>query len=172
MAISPPSDIVLDVARAVDHSGIATARLQLQRRAAAAGAATPFPDVRQAGEADMRSHAKVGNTDPQAASAFQKFEAVVLQTFLQSMLPADGEAVFGKGLAGDMWKAQLAEHLAGVMARNGGIGIANRLLKDHYMQGEKAVPLAGASDGPARAEADRQHMLSVALVQEIQRKRL
>lgn len=181
LAISPPSDIVLDVARAAAPADIAAARLELQRRATASGAATAtFVEKAAAGRPDMRADSasaasmKADGTKAGGAKAgeqaFRKFEAMVLQTFVQSMLPNDSEAVFGKGLAGEMWKSQLAEQLAGVIARRGGIGIANRLLKDHYVAGEKAVPLAGAEDGPARAEADRQHMLSVALVQEMQRR--
>ena len=53
---------------------------------------------------------------------------MVLQTFIQNMLPKDGEAVYGKGMAGDMWKSLMAEKMAQVMAERGGIGIADRML--------------------------------------------
>ena len=56
----------------------------------------------------------------------------MLQTFIQNMLPKDGAAVYGKGMAGDMWKSLLAEKVAEVMADRGGIGIADRVLGDRY----------------------------------------
>jgi Rod binding domain-containing protein len=120
-------------------------------------------DMRFAGHADT---AKTGK----APEAYRKFEAVVLQNFMQSMMPKDSEAVYGKGLAGDMWKSELAKQLGNVLSERGGIGIANRLLKDHYMVGDKKVALTGASEGTRKDDADMKRMLSTALVQEIQRK--
>ena len=69
-----------------------------------------------------------------------------------------------------MWKSELAKQLGTVLSERGGIGIANRLLKYHYMVGDKKVALAGASEGTRKDEADMRRMLSTALVQEIQRK--
>jgi Rod binding domain-containing protein len=59
---------------------------------------------------------------------FVKFEAMVLQSFLQNMLPEEGDSVFGSGLSGEMWRGMLAQQLGEVMARRGGIGIAERVL--------------------------------------------
>jgi Rod binding domain-containing protein len=170
LAISPPSDIVLDVARAVDPAGLETARLALEKRAMASGPAAAFP-MPAAGAPTGASAAPRQSDKPAAeGKAFQRFEAVVLQNFLQNMMPKDSEAVFGSGLAGDMWKSELAQQLADVMASRGGIGIANRLLKERYAEGDKTRPLTGMSEGAHRAEADRQQMMSVALVHDIQRK--
>ena len=173
LAISPPSDIVLDVTRAVDPAELAAARTQLAERARSGIGKTRFPEITPAeisskNMADMRF---TGHTDSgKAPEAYRKFEAVVLQNFMQSMMPKDSEAVYGKGLAGDMWKSELAKQLGTVLSERGGIGIANRLLKDHYMVGDKKVALAGASEGTRKDEADMRRMLSTALVQEIQRK--
>ncbi len=176
LAISPPSDIVLDVARAVDPAELAAARTQLVERARAGIGKAGFPEISRTevfskDMANMRfaGHADTGKTD-KAPEAYRKFEAVVLQNFMQSMMPKDSEAVYGKGLAGDMWKSELAKQLGNVLSERGGIGIANRLLKDHYMVGDKKVALTGASEGTRKDEADMKRMLSTALVQEIQRK--
>ncbi len=172
MAISPPSDIVLDVARAVDPAGMAAAKLQLEKRSqSVASVAATFPEVGQKNMAGARfaSDNIAGKTDA-ASKTYKKFEAVVLQTFMKSMMPKDTEAVFGKGLAGDMWKSELAQQLGTVLADRGGIGIANRLLKAHHKSGDHDVPLTGASDGARKADADLKKTLSVALVQEMQRK--
>jgi Rod binding domain-containing protein len=176
LAISPPSDIILDVARAVDPAELAAARTQLASRAQSGVGTVGFPEIGSTeaplkNMADMRfdGHAEVNKTG-KAPDAYRKFEAVVLQNFMQSMMPKDSEAVYGKGLAGDMWKSELAKQLGTVLSERGGIGIANRLLKGHYMVGDKKVALTGASEGTRKDEADARRMLSTALVQEIQRK--
>ena len=57
--------------------------------------------------------------------AFTQFEAFLLQHTLESVLPKDTTTVYGKGLAGQMWRSMLAEKLAGEIARSGGLGIAH-----------------------------------------------
>jgi Rod binding domain-containing protein len=176
LAISPPSDIVLDVARAVDPAELAAARTQLAERARTGIGKVGFPEINptETSSKNMADMGFAGHADTakagKAPEAYRKFEAVVLQNFMQSMMPKDSEAVYGKGLAGDMWKSELAKQLGNVLSERGGIGIANRLLKDHYMVGDKKVALTGASEGTRKDEADMKRMLSTALVQEIQRK--
>jgi hypothetical protein len=63
----------------------------------------------------------------------------------------------------------LAQQLGDTVAERGGIGIANRLLADHYREGDQRIPLTGAS-GEAHAARDAQQRLSKALVDELQRK--
>ena len=163
MAISPPSDIVLDVARAVEPTGVAAARAELVRRAGK-GIAHAF-SLAETGSATARASEKAS-----ASAPFKKFEAMVLQTFIQEMLPKGTQDVYGKGIAGDMWKSQLAEKLATVMSERGGIGISDRILGDHYQDGDQTVPVGPVSGGPEKADADRQSMLSTALVQQMQLK--
>ncbi|QPC85413.1 flagellar biosynthesis protein FlgJ [Mesorhizobium sp. NBSH29] len=164
MAISPPSDIVLDVARAAAPASIEEARAALLRRGGA-----PYSSASASFDAgNMRGTS--GNANAAVPKTFVKFEAMVLQTFVQEMLPKQTEAVYGKGMAGDMWQSLLAQQLGDVIAERGGIGIAKSLLKDHYRNGEMTVALSDISSGPQKAESDRQNMLSTALVQEMQRK--
>lgn len=164
MAISPPSDIVLDVARAAGPADIAEARAALAKRAG--GASAPFT----VSETPMLSRTAADKAQSGDATKFKRFEAMVLQTFIQNMLPKDTEGVYGKGLAGDMWKSQLAEHIADVMAERGGIGIARSLLADHYLEGKRKVPIGPVSTGPEKTEIDRQTALSTSLVQEMERR--
>jgi Rod binding domain-containing protein len=165
LAISPPSDIVLDVARAAGPSDIAAAREALTKKAG--GASAPFT----VGEPTLtRATAGAGGPDVSTANKYRRFEAMVLQTFIQNMLPKDAEGVYGKGLAGDMWKSQLSERLADVMAERGGIGIARKMLADHYMEGKRAVPVGPVSGGPERAGIDQQTSLSASLVQQVERR--
>ena len=172
MAISPPSDIVLDVARAVEPADIEAARTALAKRA---GGAVGTFSVDTASSVDAgsilsRATADKAATGADPAKKFKHFEAMVLQTFIQNMLPKDTEGVYGKGLAGDMWKSQLAERVADVMADRGGIGIAKSLLADHYLDGKRKVPIGPVSGGPEKTEIDQQASLSTSLVHELQRK--
>jgi Rod binding domain-containing protein len=91
-------------------------------RAAGALAAVDLKPVASGSSVSMPS-AKAGK----AAEAFRQFEAFVLQSFIETMLPKNAEAVFGKGTAGAIWKSMLAEKLADQISRNGGVGIAQRI---------------------------------------------
>lgn len=158
MAISPPSDIVLDVMRAADPAAVAAARQQLAHRSNA-----PAPAFSQAVPAAPRLASDDSQNPAPRVESFRKFEAMVLQTFIQTMLPKDAENVYGKGMAGDMWKGLMSEKLAGAMSARGGIGIADRLLAGHYVEAERAVPV-----GPLSRAWSEDSMLSTALVEKMQ----
>jgi Rod binding domain-containing protein len=61
------------------------------------------------------------------ADAAQKFEAFVLQSFIQEMMPETQESVFGGGISGDFWKSMMSEKIAEQVAARGGIGIADKV---------------------------------------------
>lgn len=140
MAISPVSDIVLEVARAADPASYRAAAARLARGAgtsappktfeeAMGGARSPAPALHMPfnpalAVVHMRNNDSLG-TRP--AGPYEKFEAFVLQTFIQSMLPENSEALFGSGTAGEIWRSMLAEGLGTQLARTGGIGIARML---------------------------------------------
>jgi flagellar protein FlgJ len=140
VAISLPTDIVLDVARAASPEAVETAKAALTRRGAGV-------------KADK--------------DAGVKFEAMVLGSFIENMLPKQADAVYGEGLSGDMWQSLMAQQLGDVLAARGGIGIAERLLKDRYVEGETTGTVGPMS---INSENDRQDLLSTAMVQEIQRR--
>lgn len=164
MAVSPPSDIVLDVAKAVDSAELAEARTRLANASATRRADGAF-SLAEAGAASATGGTASAGRDK---ASFVKFEAMVLRNFVEAMLPKSAEAVYGKGLAGDMWKSMMAEQVANVVAERGGVGIADRVLGDYYVDGDRKIPLEGVARGDAKAEADAQSMLSTALVQEMQ----
>lgn len=138
LPIAPPSQIGLDVPRppALLETAARTALTGLPDRAA-----TEF-SVGDKGDAKAAP-------DPSRSAtpeSFKRFEAMVLQTFIQNMLPKDGAAVYGKGMAGDMWKAMLAEKVATVVAERGGIGIADRVLGERYTAEAKPSAEAPKAD--------------------------
>lgn len=158
MAISPPSDIVLDVARAADPADIRKAHAELLSRAGASDASFEVAGLRNA-----RASRPV-----EGADSFKRFEAMVLQTFIQNMLPKNAEGIFGKGLAGDMWKARMSEHMADVVAERGGIGIAQSLASAHYLATGQTDATGTASANPRKAELDAQLSMSSSLVHQLQ----
>jgi len=151
LAINPPSDIVLDVARAADPLRLHEAALKLSGAVdgdgagfgnlmdgleaagnrptllSAPGLAGLRTDFGPKGQQVDRDEAISGP----AMKPYREFEAFVLQSFIQSMLPTDADGVFGRGTAGEMWKAMLAEQLGKQLARGGGIGIAAKVFKAH-----------------------------------------
>lgn len=150
MSVQPPSDIVLDVARAADP-----ARYQAAATKLAQGSPATFTDAlgeavaARAGIPAMvqpsadtvltrfRTAATQAAPNPKGTPA-QQFEAFILQSFVESMLPQGAAAVFGKGNAGSIWRSMLAEQLGGQLAKAGGIGIARMIDKAHPGTGEPA----------------------------------
>ncbi len=153
MAINPPSDIVLDVSRAADPLRLQAAALKLTGAVDDDGengfsslvdGLDPSSGARPTvistpGFIGLQTDfgAKGSQMDKSAALSgpamkpYRDFEAFVLQSFIQSMLPTDADGVFGKGTAGEMWKGILAEQLGKQVAKAGGIGIAAQVLKAH-----------------------------------------
>lgn len=66
-----------------------------------------------------------------SGDAAQKFEAFVLQSFIQEMMPETQESVFGDGISGDFWKSMMSEKIAEQVAERGNIGIADMVRTGH-----------------------------------------
>lgn len=82
-------------------------------------------------------------TDGQIAKVRQQaeeFEGVFLNTLtkqLFSSLKTD-ESVMGGGFGEETWRSMQSEQLAGTMAQNGGLGIAEQLMPDLLAMQEAA----------------------------------
>lgn len=170
MAISPPSDLVMDVVRAADPAEVQEAQARLKANRAAFKATSLAENGNGFAAAVNVLNSSEGSSglgdinnrveQKKIPETYRKFEAMVLQNFVKSMLPTDSENVFGKGTAGDIWKSMMAEQIGDVLSKNGGIGIADQ------MAGENATDRVQASlDGNSRN-------LAASLVQEYERKTL
>lgn len=137
MAISPPSDIVLDVARAADPTQYKAAVDRLARMGGAANV-EEFAGLMAGGgssgpqmpfdPASALTRLQESNAQARASlNPYQRFEAFLLQTFVEAMLPENTDNVIGKGTAGRIWKSMLAEQIGMQMSRSGGIGLADKL---------------------------------------------
>lgn len=136
MSISPPSDIVLDVARAADPGRVQEAAAKLSAPGTdpaafgdayrMAGASVHMPlDARGALTALQTDNAISGAG--KAGDPYKQFEAFVLRQFVETMMPSKASAVFGKGNAGGIWKSMLADQVGTQVAKAGGVGIARML---------------------------------------------
>ncbi|MGL9621824.1 rod-binding protein [Bradyrhizobium sp. U531] len=153
MIVTATPDLVLDVLEAGDPvtQRAATAKLDALKSSDANFAATMDAEVGKAAAAaaersatstaDMPSNAVQSDAvngapvrvikAPASGEVYRKFEAFILQTFVETMLPKESEEVFGKGTAGGVWKSMLAEQLGNQLAKGKGIGIAERLAAAH-----------------------------------------
>ena len=142
MAINPPSDILSEVARAADPSRYQAATRNLAQGSAPVGETTFEDAVRSISArpvgvgSDIYQIRNALRNDAESAAAAkskktaQEFEAFILQTFVESMLPKEAENTYGKGSAGSIWKSMLAEQVGAQVAKAGGIGIAKYILGD------------------------------------------
>lgn len=135
MSITPPTDIVLDVARAADPTRYSAAAARLSRPAApgddfAALLKTTDAVAANADHATTEpATAGKGDAGGRAGKAYQSFEAMTLATMIESAMPDDASSYFGAGTAGSVWKSMLADQIAQQMAAAGGVGIATQLAK-------------------------------------------
>lgn len=144
MIVTATPDLVLDVLEAADPvtQRAATAKLDALKSSDADFAATMDAEIGKARAASTdQSTAKAAEPQstavngapvqvikaPASGEVYRKFEAFVLQTFVETMLPKESEEVFGKGTAGGIWKSMLAEQLGAQLAKGKGIGIAKQL---------------------------------------------
>ncbi len=136
MSITPPSDIVMDVARAADPARYQEAAAKLSQPGdPAAFASAAAEAARDAGYSlhmpiDARgalTSLKNDTTLKGGADPYRKFEGQVLAQFIETMLPDKSEAVYGKGNTGNLWKSMLADQIGQQIAKSGGIGIARML---------------------------------------------
>lgn len=157
MSISPPSDIVFDVARAADPQAYRAAAEKLAQASGAESASTDFASAVAAAAPPAAAAISAPPAEPttlqsaqvsakKKANAYSQFEAFFLQTFVESMLPKDGQAIFGSGVAGNIWKSMLSEHLANELAQSAAFGIAKKLAEN------RAVKDKAADDALKRAQ--------------------
>lgn len=162
MAYDFGSDVVLDAIRA---AGAGPNLPQLQHTNKSAGV-VPRKEMN---EAKFKLPPATSLPEHEAkAETYRRFEAAVLTTFIQSMLPKEDSEVFGKGLAGDMWRSQMAEKIADQMADRGGVGIAASLMKDYLVDGEQVIPISGVRDPVSERTFSQAGDKATSLIQAVQ----
>lgn len=51
-----------------------------------------------------------------------------MSTFIEQMMPESTGNTYGEGMAGGVWRSMLAEQIAGEVAKNGGLGIREKVM--------------------------------------------
>jgi flagellar protein FlgJ len=147
MAVSLPSDLIVDVMRNADPARRSAAVAKLDSAVEVSGVrfAAAFEDL-QAPKSSSAG-ALVGLRTaiaPQAPSnllqqapgneaAYQGFERLVLRNLFEALLPGEETGSFGGGPSAGIWRSMAADQLAGVYSESGGIGIAS------LVNGEESV---------------------------------
>jgi Rod binding domain-containing protein len=150
MAISPPSDIVLDVLNNAEPSRLEAAQAKLKAGYATAEAQR-LSNTDPSATAFKIKHRLDGVEKEKVPETYRKFEAMVLQNFIKTMLP-DSDEVYGKGASGEIWKGMMAEQIANEIAKDHGIGIAEKLMDSGPTKTREKVEKAEHN------RADRLHM--------------
>lgn len=83
----------------------------------------------------------------------RKFEAMVLSTFVESMLPSKADSVYGSGYAGNVWRSMLAQKIGDQVAEAGGIGIAKQISARHPEMAVSGAAMTEAQPASATAAA-------------------
>jgi peptidoglycan hydrolase FlgJ len=159
MSIFPATDLIVDVAKAADpkRQQVALRRLEaaanapevsfasLTQESGAKGSALGSSTWRAAGVGLRAAYPPppAGTTVVSAASnpaaeAAKKFEALVLQTFFEALLPKDDES-FGSGAAGGVWRSMMAEQLSEKLAASGVVGL-KKMLETKIAPGGSSPP--------------------------------
>jgi len=74
------------------------------------------------------------------AKAATDFQAVILTTMVEQMLPAKADHVFGSGTAGSVWRSMLAEKIAAQMAQKDVLGLDKTLSRHIESLGSAKTP--------------------------------
>jgi peptidoglycan hydrolase FlgJ len=142
MAVSIPSDLILDVMRNADPARLNVAKAKLHSLDDREGSPVDFAsvlggidrNVAQGGPAAVVNNQgkppELPSGGVQTAAmtdAHVDFERMVLRNLFESLLPPEGSGAFGSGPSAGVWRSLAADQLAGVYAGEGGIGIASSL---------------------------------------------
>jgi len=138
MSIFPATDIISDVARAADPGRVSLAmkRLESMGGEKARAGDTTFALLKPA-PTPARPTATVVRDDASAPRGVrhdfmgpaQKFEAFLLQGWLEVILPKQESGAYGLEAGGEIWRSMMAEQLSNQLVRAGGVGIQKLL--DH-----------------------------------------
>lgn len=94
---------------------------------------------------------KTANAFDKARSTSQDFEAMFLNSMLQPMFNGVGDGPYGGGHAANVWRSFLTDEYSKMIAKNGGVGIADQVYRSLLAQQEvrSASATAAQQGSPA-----------------------
>jgi hypothetical protein len=168
VSIKPPSDILLDVARAADPAKSAAATERLTRLAVGAGAddaqfsdvlsdvdaprapAVPLPALAAPRFATAQSEKA---KDIAETKAYQGIAALLLENLVETMLP-QGDEFFGSEAGSDVWRSMLAQELGTSLSKRVDLGLGPKHSKSasehHWEPGGLQASLASITLHPTK----------------------
>ncbi|MBG0808612.1 rod-binding protein [Methylosinus sp. H3A] len=145
MSIFPATDLVTEVAKAADPSRRNAAVVRLSEMSNTSPGSVdgfanlvadnrkPLPAVRPtvvASPIATSRSAAAASPSARPVDAAQKFEAFIIQSCLETMLPKTEGGSFGHGTAGEVWRSMVAEQIGDQIAKSGGLGLRKLLEHD------------------------------------------
>ncbi|NNF80087.1 MAG: hypothetical protein HKN05_18860 [Rhizobiales bacterium] len=161
MSISPPSDILLDSLRGVDHAARNASIEKLKKYGQtvitpANGEPSFKSQLAQTQSTGMPFHARSAltglkndatlrqtQTNP-ARSALQQFEGAFIKNFIDTMQPSKTSSLYGKGTAGSVWQSFMSDAVAQKISEAGGVGIAKSLEPRFNVDAPQKTPVSQA----------------------------
>jgi hypothetical protein len=147
------SDIVMEAMAAADPARLAAASAKLANLSnnlalGAANRAEAMAGLRERLGADLTQSQAASYTNNSREAAYRDFEATVLRSFFEAMLPSTEGGFYGQGAAGNVWRSMSADYLGQEFAKSGGIGIARRLDRDQTQASASGAAIAPAPQWP------------------------
>ena len=133
MAIKVASDLVMDVMRAAEPQRLAAAKSRL------VGKSVEKIDVASSQPAATATATKVSAKEHKA---HQQFEAAMLRSFTEQMMPKEASSFYGEGTAANIWRSVQVDVMSQNLAKAGGIGIADMLDNASVAKSKTAETLA------------------------------
>lgn len=152
MSIFPTTDLISDVGRAAVPLKKAEALNRLERFASSSEGVSETPKTNRTTPnyravdtsfviSTSKSSIPMNTIAPdknEASATFRKFEAFILQTWLELLLPKADGGSYGSDQAGDLWRSLMAEQLGDQLAKTGALGLA-RLTKQSLDQANETL---------------------------------
>jgi len=163
VSIKPPSDLLLDVARAADPTKSSAAAERLARIAAdpsvdeegftgvldgvESPAPTPaLPTTELSFAAKMPAATDADQPNKAEVQAYRGIEALVLQSLVENMLP-DSDEFFGEEAGASVWKSMLAQELGTDLSKHVDLGVGPKrgAHRSHHIELNSSLAAAGAA---------------------------
>lgn len=148
MSINPPSDILLDVARAADPAKSSAATERLTRLGADVGVddaqfseilshvdtpraapnTAPLPAIAEPRFANAQTEKA---KDAAETKAYQGIAALLLENLVENMLP-DSDEFFGAQAGAGIWRSMLAQELGTSLSKSVDLGIGPKHVKSSH----------------------------------------
>jgi len=92
------------------------------------GSVTSIGDPAPGGAKPVNDQAADGSAHDRRVKSAREFEAYLLQTVVDQLLPRDDTSVFGSGLSASYWRSMMAERIAVKLSSHLDLGIARHMV--------------------------------------------